>query len=278
MTRNIRIIPKLEVKNNNLVKGVNHEGLRILGPAKEFTNFYSKELYDEIIMIDCIASLFGTSSAFDLVNDIACNLRLPLSYGGGLKNLKQCLLALDKGADRIIINSALFNKPSLIKELVKEIGSANIIVSIYTKFLDGQFKCFADSSRNLQKQTLDEWLEFIGKYFDGEFLVNSIDQDGRCSGIDLKLIKFLSKREKQTFLYSGGVSSKKDIKNIVSLSENISGIVIASSLHYQIIKNINEELNYLNFQTIESIENNIKFAKNFNPKKELKKFSNISTR
>ena len=276
--RNIRIIPKLEVKNDNLVKGINHEGLRILGPANEFITNYSKENFDEIIVIDCVSSLFGTPSAFKLIDDTAKKLRIPLAYGGGLKNLKNSTTALNQGADRIIINSALFKKKKTLEDLIYKIGSANIIVSVYTKILNKEYRCFTESSRNLAKENLNEWLNFLQKFFDGEILINSIEHDGRCNGINLDLIKILSKRKKQTFLYSGGVSSEEDIRNIINLSDNISGIVISSSFHYQFLKKNKGKQNYLDFRAIENIENNMNISKNFNPKKILKKFPKISSR
>ncbi len=276
--RNIRIIPKLEVKNDNLVKGINHEGLRILGPASKFIKNYSEKNFDEIIVIDCVSSLFGTPSAFKLIDDTAKNLRIPLAYGGGLKDIKSSTTALNQGADRIIINSAIFKNKNILKDLINKIGSANIIISVYTKILDDEYRCFTESSRNLANENLKQWLDYLQTIFDGEILINSIEHDGRCNGIDLDLIKILSKRKNQTFLYSGGVSSEKDLKNIINLSENISGIVIASSLHYQFLKQNKGKQNYLDFRTIENIENNMNISTKFNPKKILKKFPRISTR
>ncbi len=276
--RNIRIIPKLEVKNDNLVKGINHEGLRILGPASEFIKKYSKEDFDEIIIIDCVSSLFGTPSAFKLIDNIAKRLRIPMAYGGGLKSLKNSTMALNQGADRIIVNSSIFKNNNLLKDLINKIGTANIIVSIYTKVLDGEYRCFTESSRNLAKNNLNQRLNYLQKNFDGEILINSIEFDGKCNGIDLNLIKILSKRKKQTFLYSGGVTSEKDLKDIVNLSDNISGIVIASSLHYQFLKENKNNRKYLDFRAIESIENNMSFIRKFTPKRILKKFPKISTR
>ena len=129
----LRIISRLDIKGPNLVKGVNLEGLRILGKPQQFAKAYYEEGIDELIYIDTVASLYGRNSLLDLIKLTAKKIFIPLTVGGGIKNQDNISDLLRAGADKVAINTAAINTPSLIKEAARKYGSQCIVISIEAK-------------------------------------------------------------------------------------------------------------------------------------------------
>ena len=132
-----RIIARLDIKNSDLVKGVNLEGLRVLGKPEEFSDLYYKEGADEIIFQDVVASLYGRNTLYEIIKRTAKNIFIPLTVGGGIRTLKDIEKVLKAGADKVSINTAAVKKPSFINEASKEFGSSTI-VNIYYLLIQGE--------------------------------------------------------------------------------------------------------------------------------------------
>ena len=129
----IRIIPRLDIKGDNLVKGVHLEGLRIIGKPEKFAKFYYESGADEILYLDTVASLYGRNSIEELIEKTAKEIFIPLTVGGGIRNLNDVKNIMRRGADRVAINTALFEKPNLINEIIDSYGSQAIVASIQAK-------------------------------------------------------------------------------------------------------------------------------------------------
>ena len=130
MSRCIRIIPWLEIKGKNLIKGINMEGLRVLGAPEDFANYYGKNNADEIIYHDVVASLYQRNNTSDLIEYTSRNIFLPLLVGGGITSLNEIERILKSGADRVFFNTAALNNFNFLKEAIKNFGSSTIVLSI----------------------------------------------------------------------------------------------------------------------------------------------------
>ena len=143
-----RIIARLDIKNNFLVKGMHLEGLRILGYPELFSRKYFEEGIDEIIFQDVVASLYKRNQLSSLTNKISNNTFVPIIVGGGIRNIQDIKETLINGADRVSINTGAIENKSFIREAVKIFGSSTICISIETLKIENKYKIFTDSGRN----------------------------------------------------------------------------------------------------------------------------------
>ncbi len=273
---NIRIIPKIDIKNFNLVKGVHLEGLRVLGDPKSFADKYYKEGADELIYHDVVASLYQQNNISDLVKRTSKNIFLPMVVGGGINGIDQVEKILKSGADRIFVNSSAIDKPNLINDIVKHFGSSTLVISIEFVNISGKFMCRKDFGREETNKNLIDWAKESLDRGAGELLLTSIDRDGTGSGFDLRASEKIAKYIKSPYILNGGISSLEHIDDILDNSYP-SGLAIGSVLHYNNldikfskigkegnIDFIKKKLNYKNFKKIsikqikEFIESKIK--------------------
>ena len=272
----VRIIPRLDIKGPHLVKGINLEGLRIIGDPSNFANKYYLEGADEILYIDSVASLYGRNNLHEVVTKTAKQISVPLTVGGGLKSIEDIKLILKSGADKVAINTEAVNNPQFIKDCVDYFGSSTIVLSInYKAWPNDSFK----NSRNLsvgsthekdtskwnkffqvytengrQQSGLDafEWALLAEQYGVGELLLTSIDHEGMQKGYENFLVKKISEEISIPFIVCGGFGKEDDAKSIIQKT-NCSGISIASSLHYNKI-DILKLKNFLKKNKINIIE------------------------
>lgn len=231
-----RIISKLDIKGPNLVKGVNLEGLRVLGLPSNFAFNYYKDMIDEIIYHDCVASLYERKSFLDLITDTSSNVFIPISVGGGLKSIKDIEKVLNAGADKIFINSAAIKKPKFISEAVKKFGSSNICLSIETiKNDNNKFICLSNYGREVSKRKLIDWFYEVQQLGVGEIILTSISCDGMGNGFDLEMLELIYDKIKVPFIIHGGAGNENDIYNVLKY-DKVSGVAISSLLHYSLIR------------------------------------------
>lgn len=232
----MRIIPKIEIKNNFVIKGINFEGLRKIGNPKEIIEKYYNQGCDEIIITDIVASLYGRNNLFDLVSEITKSVFIPITLVGGLRTLGDVKKAFRSGADKVGLNSSIIKNPNFLKEVTKRYGESNVIVNIEAKKVDGEFEIFYYNGRERPKIKLKDWVKKVNKIGYGELLINSIDHDGTLRGPDLNLINEInSYKINKPLIYSSGISNYKDIK-LLNYLFNDQAICIASALHYDKIK------------------------------------------
>ena len=189
-----RLISRLDIKNDFIVKGINFEGIRKVGSPKLLAEKYYKQGIDEIIYMDVVASLYERNTITQFIREAAKNIFVPLTVGGGIRNLKDVRDILNNGGDKVAINTAAVKKPYLIKEISEEIGSQSIVVSIEAKNIkENQWEVYYDNGREKSGLDVIEWACKAEKLGAGELLVTSIDKDGVKKGMDINLLKNLNK-------------------------------------------------------------------------------------
>ncbi len=269
--RFIRIIPRLDIKNQFLIKGINLEGLRVLGKPYEFAKFYSENGADEIHYSDSVASLYGTNNLRELVKKTAKHLNIPLSIGGGIRNLNDIEQMLNSGADKVFINSAFVNNLNFVNKAVKKFGSSTISASIeYIKIKNRNYITVANG-RNIINLDPLSWSKKLVNEGVGELIITSVNHEGLMKGFDIDIVKKISRKFNIPVLAHGGAGNFFDILNIINQT-NIDGVIFSSLLHYETIKKFRlPKINYIgNIQYLKKLN-----KKKYNPKisiKELKKF------
>ena len=229
----LRIIPKIEIKNNYLVKGIHLEGLRVIGEAQDFSKYYFNEYADELIINDVVASLYGRNNLSNYINEISKEVFIPITVGGGIRNLLDIENLLKNGADKIAINTAAIKDPNFIDLAVNEYGSSTITISIEVKTNKNKFECYIDNGREPTNIDLNDWLKIVQDKGCGEILITSIDRDGTGKGFDMNLLRYIKEKINVPLIISGGFGSINHIKEVINQKLiNVDGIAIASLLHY----------------------------------------------
>ncbi len=227
----IRIIPKLEIKNEYLIKGLQFEGLAKLGDPIHFAKKYYSDGADQIYIQDIVASLYSRDNLFEVVNEVSKNIFVPITVGGGIKDIGDIKNLLKSGADRISVNTKVITDPNFIGEINEIFGNQFLTVSIEVRNINGYFYCMMNHGRDNSNYQLKDWLKILDKFNVGEVMITSIDNDGSCDGYDKNLVNEIKKFNYNfPIVYGGGLNSVKDIDDLL-LKYNFSGINIAAALH-----------------------------------------------
>jgi len=229
--KNIRITARLDLNNDQLIKGKLLEGLRQIGKADGFVKRYYNQGVDEIIFIDAVASLYKRDPTYHVIRSAVSDIFVPITLGGGIKTLGNIEEALKSGADKVAINSAGIRDMKFISEAVRVFGSQAIIGSVTVRRHRYDWECFIDNGKHRTKINVADRINTLVDQGVGEILLTSIDNDGLMSGGDIALIEKVSPICKVPTLYSGGISNADHIKRINDLY-NIDGYAIGSSVHY----------------------------------------------
>jgi len=247
--KNIRIIPRLDIKGPNVVKPVHTEALRVVGNPKELARRYYEEGADELIYLDIVASLYQRNLDFDLLKSVTENIFIPVTVGGGIRTIHDINNALRSGADKVAINTYAVRRPEFLSEAAKEFGSQCVVLYIEAKKQqDGSYEAYTDGGREhsgidaveLAKRAID-----LGA---GEILVTSVDRDGTRRGYDLDLIKQITTFSPIPVVAHGGAGDSGSILRVIN--EGKADAVSASSIfHYGDFK-ISNVKNYLREKNI----------------------------
>ncbi len=239
----IRIIPRLDIKGADLVKGIHLEGLRVLGSPELFAQYYYENGADEIFFQDVVASLFERNSLHQIISKTAQNIFIPITVGGGIRNLDDIGSVLRAGADKVSLNTAAIRNPSLIKEAVLYYGSSTIVVSIETiKQKNGEYLAFIDNGREHTGIEVLEWVKQVQDMGAGEIVLTSVDRDGTGEGFDIDLLKKVSKAVSVPLIVHGGASSLSNILEVINHGAN--AIALGSILHYETIGQLSDVHSY----------------------------------
>jgi len=245
----IRIIPKLEIKNQYLIKGIRYEGLRKVGDPIEVAKRYFEEGADQININDIVASLYSRDNLYEVIDKITDHVFIPVCVGGGVKSIEHIRELLKSGADRVIINSEALRNPKFILEVSKTFGAQFLSISIEAKKIGTEYYCMMDHGRENSNKKVADWLKELKNYQIGEVIINSIDNDGMEKGFDWELAKIADEAElKCSKVISGGAGNNIHIYQLLN-SINFDGISLGASLHFNKIK-INELKSYLLKQKI----------------------------
>jgi len=228
----IRIIPRLDIKGPNLVKGIHLEGLRVLGKPEEFAKYYYEQGADELMYMDVVASLYGRNSLFDLISKTARELFIPLTVGGGLKTIDDIKNVLRAGADKVSINTAAVKDPQIIREASLKFGSSTIVATLEViRQADGRYFVFTDNGREDTGLEAIAWAKKVEELGAGELVLTSVDNEGTGLGFDLDLIKQVTDAVSIPVIAHGGAGNPAHIAAAVAQG-GASAVALASVLHY----------------------------------------------
>lgn len=244
MTLAKRIIPCLDVKNGETVKGINFENLQYAGDPIELAKKYSDEGADELVFLDITATNEGRKTTAQMVEKVAKQVFIPFTVGGGITSIEDMRRLLSAGADKIAINSAAVKNPELIKESSTYFGSQCIVVAIDAKFIDGDFYVFINAGQKNTGIKLIDWSKKIEGLGAGEILLTSMDTDGTQNGFDLSMTKLVVESVNIPVIASGGAGAS--VQHFVDVFElaNADAALAASIFHYNTlpIKTLKNEL------------------------------------
>ena len=226
-----RIIPCLDVKDGQVVKGINFEGLKEVGDAVEMGVKYSAEGADELVYLDISASRESRNTFTSLVEKIALGINIPFTVGGGISSIEDASRLLDNGADKVSINSAAVARPELISEIAAKYGSQFVVCAIDAKFAEGQWRVTTHGGSRFSDRELFSWAREAQERGAGEILFTSMDHDGTKSGYACPQYASLSDMLSIPVIASGGAGSIEDIAGV--LTEGKADAALAASIfHY----------------------------------------------
>ena len=202
-----RIIPCLDVKDGRVVKGVNFLGLNDVSSPVELARYYSDHGADELVFYDITASAEGRALFTDILTEVARQIFIPLTVGGGINSLADFDRVLKCGADKVSVNSGAIADPGIIAAAAKKYGDQCVVLSMDVKRVDGQFRLFAKGGRVDTGIDAMEWAVKGVADGAGEIVLNSIDTDGVKGGFDLEMLDQLASRVSVPIIASGGAGS-----------------------------------------------------------------------
>ncbi len=231
----MRLISRVDIKNEFVIKGIHLEGLRKLGHPNDFALKYFNEGIDEIIFHDSVASLYERNNIFHVVEEACQEIFIPIIVSGGIRSLLDIEKALKSGADKVAINTQAVKTPNFIKEASRTFGSQCIVGAIDCKKNKNNWEVLTEGGREYTGLDVYEWAVKLEDLGIGELLLTSIDMDGTKKGFDLDIINTISKKLKVPVIASGGCGTINHLLE-VALNSEITGVAVASMLHYNIFK------------------------------------------
>ncbi len=239
-----RIIPCLDIKNGQTVKGVKFLEIKEVGDPVELGAFYAEQGADELVFLDITATHEGRKTFVDLVKRIAKNINIPFTVGGGISELKDADALLNAGADKISINSSAVKNPQLISDMAKHFGSQFVVTAIDAKHLHGnEWTVTVNGGRIPTDKRLFSWAKEAEERGAGEILFTSMDHDGVKQGFANEALAKMSDLLSIPIIASGGAGSMEHFKEVFTAGKADAGLA-ASIFHYKEIA-IPDLKNYL---------------------------------
>jgi len=227
-----RIIPCLDVKEGRVVKGVRFLGLRDAGDPAEIASFYDKEAADEIVFLDITASHEKRPILLDAVKKTAESVFMPLTVGGGIRDLEDIRTLLNSGADKVSINTSAVKSPGLVKESSDKFGSQCIVVAIDAKRTQEGWQVYINGGRTSVEKDAIEWAKEVQELGAGELLLTSMDYDGTKDGYDLELTKKVCDAVNVPVIASGGAGKLEHFSQVLT-EAGADAALAASVFHYK---------------------------------------------
>ena len=245
-----RIIARLDIKGPNLIKGVNFEGLRVIGSPIEYAEKYYLQGIDELIYIDTVATLYGRNNLLELVKKVGEKVFIPITVGGGIRTVDDARHFLNAGADKVGINTAAVNNPKILEEIASRFGNQCVVLIIDAKKIrENYWEVFTENGREKTGKNVIDWAKEANRLGIGEVLLTSIDKDGTLNGPDIELVNNIKKVIDVPLIVSGGIGKISDIENLFTKTKNYN-FALGTALHKEIIKieEIKKFLKLKNFQ------------------------------
>ena len=247
----LRIIPRLDIKGPNLVKGIHLEGLRVLGNPADFARFYYEQGADELLFMDVVASLYERNSLHDIITSTAKSIFIPITVGGGIRSISDIKEVLRVGADKVCLNTAAIKNPQLIKDASRMFGSSTIVVAIEAiKESDGSYLAYTDNGREYTGIDVFEWAQQVADLGAGEVVITSVDREGTGQGFDIDLVSKISNLINIPVIAHGGAGKMEHVFDVIQKG-NVSAVMISSLFHYHFLID--------NVSSASDLEGNIEF-------------------
>lgn len=230
-----RIIPCLDVRDGRVVKGTNFEGLKDVDDPVELAKYYNNSLADELVFYDITASYEDRSLFVNVLENVAKEIFIPLTVGGGINSIKDFDIVLKSGADKVSVNSGAIKNPNLIREAAEKYGNQCVVLSIDIKRVNGKYSVFAKGGREDTNIDAIEWAINGEKNGAGELVINSIDTDGVKNGFDIELLREIAQNVSIPLIASGGAGNMEHFKDVFQVNGVDAGLA-ASIFHFKEIE------------------------------------------
>ncbi len=230
--RKIRLIARLDVKGPNLIKGIHLEGLRVIGSPNVHALRYYEQGADELIYMDCVASLYGRNSLGDIVRSAAQDVFIPMTVGGGIRSVGDATHLLRSGADKVAVNTAAVANPQLISDIARQFGSQCMVLSIEAKYIGpDRWEVYTDNGREKTGLDVIDWVKRGVALGAGEVLLTSVDREGTRKGFDVAMLKAVTQEVGVPVIASGGMGKPEDLLDAVQMGA-ADAVAMADVLHY----------------------------------------------
>lgn len=227
-----RIVPCLDVKDGRTVKGIKFKNLRDAGDPVELASFYSSAGADELVLLDISASIEGRNIFLDIVKDVAKEINIPFTVGGGISSIEQVVTVIEAGAEKVSLNTAAVLNPDLIRQASLEVGSQSIVAAVDAKRNGDSWNIYIKGGTEHTGIDALEWIKKVEDLGAGEILVTSMDKDGTGEGFDLDLLSEINLNVNIPVIASGGAGEMSSFFDAFTIG-NADAALAASVFHYE---------------------------------------------
>jgi imidazoleglycerol phosphate synthase cyclase subunit len=227
----LRIIARLDVKSEFLIKGLRFEGLRKIGDPAIAALKYFEDGVDELVLVDNVASVYGRNHMGSLLQRVSEATFVPLTAGGGIRSLNDAKTLFSFGADKVAVNTASFSNPNLIKDIAEQYGSQSVVGSIQARRDGPNWECQVEQAREGTGIDLKERIQQLTEQGVGELLITSVDNDGVQNGFDFDLAKTAVEASSVPVIIGGGCGGIDDVIDLTRIP-TLSGVAIGSAFHF----------------------------------------------
>jgi imidazole glycerol-phosphate synthase subunit HisF len=234
MTQKVRLIARLDIKGPKLIKGINLEGVRVVGDPHEFAKAYFHQGIDEILYMDSVATLYGRNSLVDLVRETTEDVFVPMTVGGGLRSLADVDEMMRAGADKVAINTAAVHRPELLTEISRRYGAQAMVLSVEAKRRPSGkgWEVYVDLGREKTDMDVIDWVQQAVALGAGEILLTSVDREGMRGGYDVELVRAVCNVVDVPVIASGGMGQLEHASDVIEQG-GADAVAMAHVLHYK---------------------------------------------
>ena len=231
----LRIIARLDIKAPNVIKGVHLEGLRVVGEPGTLSRKYYGQGIDEIVYMDVVATLYGRNNIQPIVREVARDVFVPLTVGGGIRTIDDITAVLRAGADKVAINTAGIGRPAFLREAAERFGSQCIVLSVEAIRRGPEtWEAVTDNGRENTGRDVLKWVCEAERLGIGEILLTSVDAEGERKGFDIPLVKAVRERVGVPVIASGGAGAASHLIDLVN-NTAVDAIACAALFHYDVL-------------------------------------------
>ncbi len=232
--KKIRLIARIDVKNEFAIKGIHLEGLRKVGDPNDLAKNYYESGIDEIIFMDAVAAYYDRNSLSHIIEKACADVFVPITVGGGIRTIEDIQTALNSGADKVAINTQLIRDPDFLKEASMTFGSQCIVASIDAKKVgDRSWEAYIDNGREPTGKDVVKWAQEVQFLGAGEIMLTSIDAEGTRKGFDCELNDEVAKVVSIPLISSGGAGNSNQVVELTRKAK-VDAVALASILHYNV--------------------------------------------